>query len=731
MLKYGDYHTGPQEARPLTWDALAPDERQLLGNIHARLKEISAALNGPREGRSEQPWAEMEHDPRGRAMVINGNRGSGKTTLLVTFLDQLHRDRLGQLKDPLDDAATGVRPLPILDFDPLPPGLPLHAWLVQAWLPVVQYIEKTTARSHGSESAVVHCAPLREAWDELFSQAVNAWSDVHDGRPMVDRLFDHRDQLHDYQALAAKWRSFVDDVFVKLHSSDPGASIILVPIDDVDLQVKRNVELIHAIRLLRHPRVVYLITADLTHTEEVIFLDLLHQHHRLAGSPIDLSSIESQKLKKSCRSISHALMEKAFPRLFVFDTAPVPISRMLNWPDDRLKIVLDHLKIDGQGVGTWLVARASGSTGSDEAFMHWRGVQRVLDEVRHAKSGESQATLVLRHLLEQGDAADYVHDISRRGNGAVIDFALAGNLRVAAVPAWFTGGPNRRIIVGTELENTLVAANDQVLDVPSALLARELHEAMEDPKTGGSKNRTGQRGPVQADRIILSIGTVLVWTRWTNAPRDAVFLWPFAQFPRIPILRAWLKAWDDLTNAIRDTRDPDDKLAFAWLHCQLIWCGLKAPTQPTWDASIELPMWNELLGALSAGASESKEFREWLDHVLPLFTLPEFGLPEAVQQLLLDFVFERAGRGKTPEQLWDWLKGFDSKPAHDGGIRRGERHQCAMNALYQVWEDESRKGSEPTDEEGDQLILQADRLFPDAPWYQLLQKLQPKVGDRG
>ncbi len=724
--KHEKYGAGPQEAHPIQWSKLVPSEQQLLGRIHAHLRAICSTPR-PQKVPSDspaEPWAEIEEDPRGRVMVINGARGSGKTTLLVTLLDQLNRTRGPDAQASIKEgAASGVRPLGILDFDPLPKGVPLHAWLIQAWLPLVRYLEAGAARSHSNQ---VQCAPLREAWDNLFKQAVTAWTDVDDGRSMVDRLFDQSDQLRNYQDLAKTWRSFVADVFELLGKVDSEAEVILISIDDVDLQVKANVELIHAMRLLRHPRVIYLVTADLRHAEEVVSLDFLGQHDALRGQA-RLKPSDEEKLRRRCQDLSTAILEKAYPAAYIFATEPVSITDLLNWKGHTLCTILDNLKIgsaegkDGVGVGTWLANRADGPTGSNESFMHWRGVQRIRDEVDNSTPVEQQAALVLRHILAQGDAKDHVSIISRKGHGAMVDFRLAGDLLVTAVPAWFTGSRNNRIVVGTELTNVFKSANEEVRDVPTALLAREMHEATEDPDTGAPKNGNGRRGPVQADSVILTITTVLVWTRWTNAPRNAIFLWPFARFPRIPTLREWLRDWDRFTSAIRDSQGPDEKLAYAWILCQLKWGKLAAPEPPKWESPLADDKWDTLFDSVVQGTEEGGDFRNWFKDSFPLLALPEFGLPERVQQRVLNLLRVKVLDTLSPEGAWDWFLRFDTH-LRDGKPRRGERHQCAMDALYVAWE-ESGSGKEPDDEEGDKLIKEAEKLYPEAPWIQLREEL--------
>lgn len=711
---YGDYVAGPQEARPLSWTELATSERDLLTDIHARLNEICKAAVVQRTPRSLDPWAEMEHDPRGRVMAITGARGSGKTTLLVTLLDQLRRARNLDFSDPITDGpAVGVRPLPILDFDPLPDGLPLHAWLVQAWLPLVEHLE---AHALGARVSPPHpndpfeAATLREAWDRLFERAVIGWTDVHDGRSMVDRLFDHRDQLRDYQTLASDWKQFVDEVFARLEQSgDRGAAAILVPIDDLDLQVRRNVELIHAIRLLRHPRVIYLITGDLAHTLEVLFFDYRRQHLQLASvGAFHVSEASQQELDIMCRAPAEALLEKAFPVPYRFGTSPVSLKMLVDLRDGQLKAALNSLSAGGRPLGDWLSDRCSGPIGSNENYLQWRSAQRILERLNQFTDAKEQAKYILHDILAQKDATDSVR-VADPGHGAVIDYGLAGELSMTVRPGWFTGPPNRRITVGTELVAHLSAPDGRPLDAPSAVLARELHEVTEDPQTGLSRTGTGLRGPVQADRIIVNIATVLAWTRWTNGPRNAIFLWPFARYPRIPTLRSWLRDWDEITNQIRDAKDPAERLAYAWIHCQLVWGQMSVPSTPIWAGALEENHWVSLLQA-AADASRTDDFKYWYGASLPLFATPEFGLPVKVQRTILTAL---ATSDEPSRQLVLRL----DPPRTDAAA--GERHQCVVDALYAAWKEGGSRGTEPTDTDADALLTEARKLYPDAPWYQV------------
>lgn len=744
--KYGDYGAGPQEARPLVWEHLAEPEQKLLENVHARLNEICDRAPPQPDPRSPEPWAEIDQDPRGRVMFINGGRGSGKTTLLVTLLDQLSRARQ---KNGEQDPVTGglanrVRPLSILDFDPLPEGLPLHAWLVQAWLPLVKYLEGCTRKKspQARDEICLEAAILQEEWDKLFERAVFGWADIHDGRPVVERLFDHRDQLSGYQALADDWRVFVDHVFERLvKAGDPNAAVILVPIDDVDLQVGRNTELIHATRLLRHPRVVYLITGDLEHTRDVVLLDYRRQHRKVAGlSGSSGMPPEDQLLLGKCSDLADALMEKAFPETNVFATAPVSIETLLTLNGGELQKVLDELTVGDQPVGQWLLSRSTVKTGSNEAFMQWRGVQRMFDRLLQIDSTKEKAAYVLKEILAQGDAAKSVTTISDQPHGAVVDFGLAGELRVSGVPGWHAGIRNQRIVVGTKLKTPtqFVTLDNRSFNAPFALLARELHEETEDPDTGAQKQGTGGRGPVRADRTVPIIGAVLAWTRWTNAPRNAIFLWRFARYPSIPLLRRWLRDWDDITDKIRGKEEQDEKLAYAWVYCQLRWRKpnvppdhdrVDEPNEPDWAGKLDDAAWHALLktAADAAEGENNKDFTYWYRRELPLFATPELGLPEAVQRRILNTLVQGAFvNASTNAEFRSWIASFDPSPVkRSGGLLRGERHQCAMNALYAEW-DENRDGDEPTDEEGDRLLEEVRNLHPEAPWYTMRSPVKRK-----
>ena len=81
----------------------------------------------------------------------------------------------------------------------------------------------------------------------------------------------------DWQRLQKQWHNFIDKLLQNLENSDHCDSLaispnclIVLPIDDLDLQVTRTRELLLALRVLRHNRLVYLLTGYAENTDQAL-----------------------------------------------------------------------------------------------------------------------------------------------------------------------------------------------------------------------------------------------------------------------------------------------------------------------------------------------------------------------------------------------------------------------------------------------------------------------------
>jgi hypothetical protein len=81
----------------------------------------------------------------------------------------------------------------------------------------------------------------------------------------------------------------------------------------VDLQVQEQASLLHAVRLLHHPNVLYILNGDYNHTRHVIELDYRARHVRVL-SPCPIEPTARAKIDRDSRKLRDGLLDKSVPR---------------------------------------------------------------------------------------------------------------------------------------------------------------------------------------------------------------------------------------------------------------------------------------------------------------------------------------------------------------------------------------------------------------------------------
>lgn len=322
------------EARPISLARLTREERELVKRISDLVLAMGEDADRAQAGDSDDRIGraiDLDEHRSGRAILIDGHRGAGKTSFLLTLMREWFARRPDSrrlmkgapmdvahepdLEPHLNSAARIIRlvtPRP-LDFDPLPHGLSIHGWLIQAWGRTVERLAASDSNLDPDDQS------LRDVWQSLFDAAVTGWSPVRqDSRSLIDRTLDAHDQAQSLFEIAHRFHDFI----ARLRRVDGGTSVFVVAIDDVDLQVRRLPELLHALRLLHHPAVAYLLTGDRKHLGHVVHMDFLRQHlHVCHGDAIGgglRDDVLYEQIRSDAERLANAFVEKAIPKANAF-----------------------------------------------------------------------------------------------------------------------------------------------------------------------------------------------------------------------------------------------------------------------------------------------------------------------------------------------------------------------------------------------------------------------------
>jgi hypothetical protein len=328
------------DSRALLWEALVEEEREIIKNINALVKKIqqdNAEKSDDDKKRWDKkhpcyPWAKIEKHRCHRIIMLYGMRGAGKTSLMLTLLNGwLSPSEYGKDNDAFEGMDKVIKPLPPLDFDSLPPDLPLYNWIIQCFGPVVDKLTGSKQQDgflgdyeNGSEKS------LRQRFRDLQQAAAIGWTagmlknQMSSG--MDDFLLWQDQQQTDWQKLQNNWLCFLDEMFKQLEKSDlrfAKDALIAISIDDLDLQPSRLRELLLVLRSFHHDRLVYFLNGDMENLTMVLeteyYLSYIQNGAQFNEERLD-------KIEEQTAILAKALIDKAVPKSHRFSLSGLNLT---------------------------------------------------------------------------------------------------------------------------------------------------------------------------------------------------------------------------------------------------------------------------------------------------------------------------------------------------------------------------------------------------------------------
>jgi hypothetical protein len=470
----------------------------------------------------------------------------------------------------------------------------------------------------------------------------------------------------------------------------------VIMIDDVDLQVRRIHELLHALRLLYHPKIFFLVAADRWHMNDMLRLHfygeqnvLSHHQNTITDHAVELASYD-----RWSSVLAHSSVEKVFPKRNRWKLDKLSVLEFLAFPGkpaDVLKPIREQTDMNfftllnsfekrtTQSVSLDGTSDSSDTAGNQilefarkaEGFglpgvMPYRAAEQLAHYamcVGDKDGGRERAAEVLARLLS-GNGDEYQAVVQRSkltddgtdssGRSPAPDhlgaqFSIAVDVQITGeLAALFRPGPTIpggtfNVVISARPDLVFIGPADnspirmsadpvQRFNFTGALIAKMLHEA---------------EFPVDATALRWETYLSHAWTEWFLSPQLA-FAWNRRTHPRPNQLLEQSRTWAEFMTRLGEPKDPDklERYAYAWVYYQREWSGtgpsattleptkLEGASDPLKDSKALRwgAQWDKLLDFTNLDEDERKK---WQNEILPLLARPEIGFPPKVQEVLL------------------------------------------------------------------------------------------------
>ena len=749
------------DTSPLTLGQLSDNELATILLIEHQLKTMQAGASKDATNARNAMNAKLYLAPvqvrRPQVVLLDGARGTGKTSLLLTMAhwwnthdgcdverrahhQAQYESRVTRIRDrlpftPALRIPTHIHPLRILDFDPLPPQMPLIAGIIQAWQPLADRYDELSRLPRRSDD---EGETLRNRWDTLFRVATVGWSAVPEAKGLLEHVLDRQEQVIEWQRLGQHWHDFVREVIkcgrcLKDPDKLVDEPIFVIMIDDVDLQVERIRELLPALRMLYHPNVAFLVAADWDHLVHTLKLDFRGQQNRLADRQAHGNAVHTSDNDKWAGTLAFSAVTKVFPRKNRWPLRKLTLHQLLKFSHDGNDA--DKLARDGTSTRPTMKMMLNGwprrsgrtrlgdyleklSSGGDDPyeippFITYREAHQIFERASMERGEDAKAIEAIRCLISDPSEAVTLENVVEPE--PIVEYRGVGQL-----VALFRGG---------QVEETL-AASGIVLGARPEFFYRE--EPFSDPtfmrRPGGTMfNFTSAmlavtmqdaHYGVAVPDLQWNIRLALVWTKVevsdNNSLLKLAFQWRFHEHPDPFRLLDWSHKWRKFVRKFQARQEERvERVAYAWIFYQLEWLqvgtnGVPSPLDAEHRIDDHAEHWEPLLRVVPS----ETEGQTWWTQTLPLLARPELGLHPAVQRRLLQVVRSGAGSQDGNRQR-QWLQ--------------AQRRRLVTDAIIAAEEEEGRRAEDAENEERVDRILKVfeqqhlNTHSKSSPWWETVE----------
>ena len=720
------------DTSPLTLGQLSDHELATILSIEHQLKIMQAgASEDARNAKKAKLYLAPVQVRHPQVLLLDGARGTGKTSLLLTMAHwwNIHDgcsvqrpDRAGAQYQtrvkrimerlpfkPACTTPTHIHPLRILDFDPLPPQMPLIAGIVQAWQPLAKKYDELSGRSE--EECDGEVATLEDQWTNLFRVGAVGWSPVPTAKGLLEQVLDRQEQLSDWQRLGQRWYEFVEKVIASGKClSNPhklgGEPVFVIMIDDVDLQVERIRELLPALRLLYHPNVAFLVAAHWEHLIDTLGLDFLGQQNRLVNRQADRNAWSEADGDKWAGTLATAAATKVFPRKNRWTLRKLTLYELLAFPDHgtdadepadggtsarpTMKMMLNgwHPSPESPGLGDYLEKLSRGGDDPYEIppFITYREAHQVFERASMEREEKAKAIEAIRCLISDPESEAVALEsevkfkpiVEYRGVGQLVALFRPGQVEETGTSSGIVFGVHPDFFYREKPNSEAIflqRSGGTTFNFTKPMLAVTIQDA---------------HYGVAVPDLQWNIRLALVWTK-VEVPDDnsllkLAFQWRFHEHPDPFRLLDWSHKWREFVRGFQARQEERlDRVAYAWTFYQLKWLevgtnGAPSPldAEPRIDDHAE--HWEPLLKVVPEANGQT-----WWTQTLPLLARPELGLHPDLQCRLLRVVSSGAGSQDGNRQQRQWLK--------------AQRRRLVTDAIIAAEEEEGGRAQDAENEE--------------------------------
>lgn len=633
-------HSPRPDAQPLPWGELSEEQKtcllRLVGALHGSANS-SASVDEAEQRRGLLHLVPIDASRWSNIYLIDGARGSGKTTVLLMFLKACMEALRGE---PLAAELTAVPemnvlrghllPTPILDLQPLPLGAPLITWIAMRVLEVLDAAEAdfpaarrapSAAKSGRWEPGYIEESEARRAWRNLVEVIAGGWdgnlaerkSKLDPEAWAIELTNSERERL----TLQRCWRQTINLLLQTVHETHRQVIHrdvrLVVPIDDADMNPQRCVELLEMLRVLWHPRVVFILTGDTELFRTTLRLYYEGVLRKVAGG-VTLGEQAARDVVIKAGSLQHQVFDKVIPRGHQF-----PLKRLE--PRERMHRVVDCLA----AIQVEVMPELGAVTLATYLQHHeWLGhalppYPRPLQELREALRGEDavSAALCLWQLACEADdlAEAECARIERSERGLNVDLSRIGIvLRDTRVSG------DRRAIFHSRTRA------ESMSDKGQAYSERTMATLLLCASIAGD---LAQNPAPNAMSFTPSFQPVFAAGAQEDDEGQWLFAWPVPAWTSPADVEAFAQVWQRTLDACGATSTDDAAQLF--IRAVIAAGRAERGTLPSVEALGGEGSWTktvEILAACFEGVQSvrSLRLREWAILGAPLFCAPESGL---------------------------------------------------------------------------------------------------------